>query len=141
MLPLRHVRLWRIVDVVLLLLVLLFAVTPAVWFLGDEVLSIPWLGNIDKWLHGLTFFALTLWYAGQYRPRSYWRIALGLLGFGMFIELCQRMLSYRTAEWLDMGANTVGIVIGLAIAIGGAGGWSLRVEDWYQERRAGSRFE
>ena len=141
MLPLRHVRLWRIADVVLLLLVLLFAVTPSVWFLGDAARTIPWLHSVDKWLHGLTFFALTLWYAGQYRPRSYWRIALGLLGFGMFIELCQRMLSYRTAEWLDMGANTVGIVIGLAIAVAGAGGWSQRVEDWYQARRAGSRFE
>lgn len=138
MLPLRHAHVWRTADVILLLLVLVFALTPAAWFLDDAARTISWMRNVDKWLHGLTFLALTLWYAGQYRPRSYWRIAIGLLGFGLFIELCQRMLSYRTADWLDMGANTVGIVVGLLVAMAGLGGWCLRLENWHASRRPGS---
>ena len=141
MLPLRHTRIWRIADVILLLSVLLFAVTPAAWFLDEAARSISWMRHLDKWLHGLTFLALSVWYAGQYRPRSYWRIAVGLLGFGMFIELCQRMLSYRTADLLDMGANTVGILIGLVIAMAGVGGWCLRLENWHTARRADSHLE
>jgi hypothetical protein len=138
MLPLRHARLWRIADVVLLLLVLSFALMPSVWFLGGSILQVPWLPHADKWMHGLTFLALTLWYAGQYRTRSYWRIALGLFAFGLFIEICQRMLSYRTAEWLDMGANTIGIILGLLVAIAGVGGWCLRVEDCHAARQGSS---
>lgn len=141
MLPLRHARVWRTADVVLLLLVLVFALTPAAWFLDDAARTISWMRNVDKWLHATTFLVLTLWYAGQYRPRSYWRIALGLIGFGMFIELSQRMLSYRTADWLDMGANTVGIIVGLLIAVAGVGGWCLRVERWHAERQTGSDLD
>lgn len=141
MLPLRHARLWRIADILLLLVVLIFAVTPATWFFDDAARKLSWAQNVDKWLHSLTFLMLTLWYAGQYRPRSYWRIALGLIGFGVFIELCQRMLSYRTADLLDMGANTVGIAFGLLIAVAGAGGWCLRIEEWHATRRASTRIE
>ena len=140
MLPLRHAHVWRIADVVLLVSVLVFALTPAAWFLDDAARTVSWMRNVDKWLHGMTFLALTLWYAGQYRPRSYWRIAVGLLGFGTFIELCQRMLSYRSADWLDMGANTAGIVLGLTIAVAGVGGWCQRVEAWYAGRQAGSKI-
>ena len=45
------------------------------------------------------------------------------------------MVSYRMAEWADVGANTIGIVVGLLIAMAGAGGWSLRVEDWHAARQ------
>ncbi|MBT8088568.1 MAG: VanZ family protein [Gammaproteobacteria bacterium] len=140
MLPLRHAHVWRIADVVLLVSVLVFALTPATWFLDDAARTGSWMRNVDKWLHGTTFLVLTLWYAGQYRRRSYWRIAVGLLGFGMFIELCQRMLSYRSADWLDMGANTAGIVLGLIIAIAGVGGWCQRVEAWHAARQTGSKI-
>jgi hypothetical protein len=58
-----------------------------------------------------------------------------MLAFGGFIELCQRMLSYRSAESLDLLADAVGIAMGLAIAAAGAGGWSLRLETWLAERR------
>lgn len=137
MLPLRHAQLWRIADFVLLLLVLVLAVTPATWFLDDAARTVSWMRNADKWMHGMTFVALTVWYAGQYRPQSYWRIALGLMSFGIFIELCQRMLSYRSADWLDAGANTAGIVVGLLIAAAGVGGWCQRVEDWHAARQTG----
>ena len=72
---------------------------------------------------------LAIWFAGQYRPRSYWRIALGLLVYGVLIELVQRMLSYRSAEWLDVAADMAGIMAGLLIAAAGLGGWSQRFEE------------
>ena len=72
----------------------------------------------------------------MYRPRSYWRIALGLFAFGVLIELLQRMVGYRSAEWLDVAADVAGIIVGLAVAAAGIGGWSLRLENWYQQRRA-----
>lgn len=136
MLPLNYAPRWRTASIVLLLAVLLAAITPAVWFWPDRVGLALWFGAVDKWAHAATFAALAVWFAGQYRARSYWRIAIGLIVFGLLIELCQRMVSYRTAEWFDVAADGIGIIIGLAIAIAGIGGWSLRFESWLINRRA-----
>jgi VanZ family protein len=90
--------------------------------------------DVDKWLHGITFVILALWFAGQYRPGSYWRIGIGLILFGFLIEGCQRLVTYRSADWFDIWADTAGIVVGLIIAMAGIGGWSLRIENWYMRR-------
>lgn len=137
MLPLRYARQWRLASIVLLLCVLLITLMPAVWFWPDRVHLITWLEAIDKWVHGITFVILALWFAGQYRPGSYWRIATSLLTFGALIEICQRFVSYRSAEWLDIAADAAGIMIGLAIAMTGIGGWCLHVENWYSKRQTG----
>ena len=141
MLPLRHARFWRVADLVLLFLVLLSALMPAVWFWNDKVGALTWFENADKWLHATTFLVLAIWFAGQYRRPSYWRIAVGLMLFGFLIEFCQLMVSYRSADWLDIGANTAGILVGLAVAMAGFGGWCLRVEDWYLARINGTGID
>lgn len=141
MLPLRHARFWRVADLVLLFLVLLSALMPAVWFWNDKVGALTWFENADKWLHATTFLVLAIWFAGQYRRPSYWRIAVGLMLFGFLIEFCQSMVSYRSADWLDIGANTAGILVGLAVAMAGIGGWCQRVEDWYLARINGTGID
>jgi VanZ family protein len=138
MLPLRYARRWRIASVVLLILVLVATLMPAVWFWSDRREFVTWFFGVDKWFHGVTFTLLAIWFAGQYRPRSYWRIGAGLIVFGLLIEGCQRLVTYRSAEWFDVAADSVGIIVGLAIALAGTGGWSLRIEDWYTRRTAGA---
>ena len=108
---------------------------PAVWPWPDRDSLYNWFDAIDKPTHAIVFAFLAVWFAGQYRPRSYWRIALGLLMFGLLIELCQRMLVYRSAEWLDVAADVVGIIGGLLIAAAGLGGWCQRVEARYMTER------
>jgi VanZ family protein len=141
MLPLRHARFWRIADVVLLCLVFLAALMPAVWFWDDKLKILSWLDYSDKFLHAATFLVLALWFTGQYRRPSYWRIAAGLMLFGCLIELCQLMISYRMADWADIAANTAGIIIGMTIAMAGLGGWSLRLEEWYSARQTGTGID
>lgn len=138
MLPLRHAPHWRVASVAMLVLVLIAAMVPAFWFFDDKASALSWFRNADKWLHAMTFLVLAVWFAGQYRPRSYWRIAAGLMLFGFLIEVCQLMVSYRTADWLDIGANTAGIAAGLVVAMMGVGGWCLRVEEWHLARTTGS---
>ena len=135
MLPLRHRRAWRIASGVLLLFVLAMTLMPAFWYWPDKGKLLNWFVHVDKWLHGITFLVLAAWFSGQYRPRSYWRIALGLILFGAFIEGCQRLVTYRSAEWFDLLANAAGILVGLMIALAGLGGWSLRLETWYHTRK------
>jgi hypothetical protein len=134
MLPLRYSRRWHAASMMLLLFVLAATMMPAVWFWSDRHAFLTWFVDADKWLHGITFVILALWFAGQYRPRSYWRIGVGLILFGFLIEGCQRLVTYRSADWFDIWADTAGIVVGLVIAAAGLGGWSLRIENWYLRR-------
>ena len=138
MLPLRYAGRWQAVSAVLLLAVLAGAVMPAVWLWPDRVRIVSWLDHIDKWAHLLVFAFLAVWFAGQYRRSAYWRIAAGLVGFGILIELCQGLISYRSAEWPDLGADVIGIAAGLSLALIGAGGWCLAAENWYARRTVNS---
>lgn len=138
MLPLRYGRRWQTASILLLLFVLLAAVMPAVWFWDDKVKVLTWIRWLDKWMHGVTFLALTIWFAGLYRVRSYWRVALGLLLFGLLIEICQKLVGYRTADPFDVAADTAGIAVGLVVAIAGAGGWCLALENRLSKRSAGA---
>ncbi len=126
MLPLNYPIRWRIAGVLLLLAVVAFAMAP--------VSNGPDWNVSDKWAHGVTFAILAIWYCGQYAPRAYVWIALGLLIFGALIEVGQSMLTYRTAELADLSADLLGIVAGITIALVGFGGWSLRVERWLQKK-------
>lgn len=129
MLPLRYTKSWQVAGILVLIGVLVAALSPAMPELQQAKLL------TDKSMHGLTFAFLTVWFSGQYARRSYWRLALGMLAFGGLIEVCQRMLTYRSAEAMDLVADTIGIAAGLLVALAGAGGWSLRLENWLHARQ------
>jgi VanZ family protein len=131
MLPLAYRRSWQIASFFLLFSVLAMALVPAMWLWPESAKGLWQIS--DKWLHGLTFVALVIWFSGQYPRRSYWKIAAGLLLFGALIEVCQSLLPYRSAESGDMFADVIGIVCGTIIAILGVGGWSMRAESWFRE--------
>jgi len=141
MLPLQYTRRWQAASLMLLLIVLAATLMPAVWFWSDRQSFITWFVNVDKWLHAMTFVVLALWFSGQYRPGAYWRVAIGLILFGVLIEFCQRLVTYRSAELFDLVADVGGIVVGLTIAATGIGGWSLRVEEWVARRNAGTESD
>jgi VanZ family protein len=131
-LALRYHRRWQIAGILVLLGVLLGTLIPAFW-LWPDVSRVAFFA-FDKWLHGITFAFLAVWFSGQYSRQQYLAIGAGLFSFGILIELCQRMVSYRTAELMDLAADTVGIAIGLGIALAGVGGWSLRFEERFARR-------
>ena len=135
MLPLQYARLWRVLSAVLLLFVLAAALAPSWWF-DTKAEALDWIEHADKWLHGLTFLALTLWFAGLVARRAWVQMAIGLLLFGLLIEAAQLFVGYRMGDWIDLAADALGILLGMAIAAAGLGGWGLRLEDWYSRRTA-----
>ena len=108
------------------------------WFWPNRREYVAWFIDADKWLHGITFVFLAIWFAGQYRPRSYWRIGVGLICFGFLIEACQRLVTYRSADWFDIVADVAGITVGIAVAMAGLGGWRLWIEDRLSNQKAGA---
>ena len=132
MLELRYAGVWRLLSALSLLLILTATLVPPHWLWPD---SLPFHVRVsDKWMHGITFTGLAIWFSGQYARSSYWRIAIGLLAFGVLIEVAQRAVVYRSAELMDLAADLAGITVGLLVALFGAGGWTPRFEDWLQNR-------
>lgn len=101
---------WRLLALLLVVIAWL-AFTPA----PPDTLDTGW----DKVNHALAFAALA-WVAelAAWPRRGHrWRIALGLLAWGVLIELVQGQLPTRSAEWGDVLADGVGIAIGLLLAL------------------------
>jgi VanZ family protein len=73
--------------------------------------------DADKLNHLLAFSALTLAGCLSRPPTSQpWLVVLvGMLLFGLFIEAVQSQLPARTAEWGDVLADSVGMLIGLLV--------------------------
>ena len=128
MLQLRFARSWIVAGGLILSVVLFMALTP--WFTA----SVPSVTQIDKWMHGLVFAFLAIWFTGQYARTAYAGIATGLAAYGALIEIGQALLPYRTAEWADLAADCLGILAGILIALALTGGWSQRAEAWLGNR-------
>jgi VanZ family protein len=85
----------------------------------------------DKWEHTIAYALLTLWFTGIYPKTSYWKIGGAMFVLGVAIEFAQGAMPFgRQADIRDIGANTLGIVIGLMLALIGVGGWAQKVESW-----------
>ena len=123
MLQLRRRRQWIALSLVLLAAVLVGSLQPNP---GPPVPS-----GFDKVEHLAAYILLSLWFTGLVARGRYWVVASGLLALGLLIEVLQwRMNLGRSAETLDMLANTLGVGVGITLALLATGGWAPRLESW-----------
>jgi VanZ family protein len=88
----------------------------------------------DKILHVGGYFALAFWFGGLLLRRHYFALGIGLLVLGGAIEVMQAsMAAGRSGDFVDLAANGLGVVLGLAAATSGLGEW-MRV---FEQRLAG----
>jgi len=103
-------RQWQMLLFVLIGVVFYLAVTPA----PPKTIDLGW----DKLNHLVAFAALT--FAGRLgfpgERRVVWAVLLGMLALGGLIEIAQYFVPGRSCEWLDLGADALGIVCGGASA-------------------------
>ena len=72
-------------------------------------------GVSDKFMHFITYFILSSWFSLIVEKRkSLLRVCIGLILYGIMIELVQGMTIYRSAEFADAIANSLGVFVGLA---------------------------
>ena len=78
----------------------------------------------DKWQHGLAFASLCLLAFAAYPQEKWWKIALGILGYGVLIELSQWAFGVgRQADFWDVVADSIGICAALLLL--GAIKWGI----------------
>jgi len=102
---LKLVRLWYLLGGVMLLLVGAVSLMP-----------VPDVGVNDKFSHLVTYFILGGWFGllATNRVSLGWTI-IGLIAYGMLIELLQGMTAHRYAEWGDVLANAGGTMAGILL--------------------------
>ena len=90
----------------------------------------PILPGLDKLSHTLAFGALAFTGQMAFDRRTAW-LVIGLFSFGAAIEVFQALTPGRFASMADLLANTIGMVLGLAVVrflspLGGSVGRSPR---------------
>ena len=120
---LRHPRFWLVIGWLLVMAAIVVSLVP-----GQ---ALPHLGVSDKLEHTTTYAALTLWFAGLYPRARYVWIGFWMFALGVGIEFAQGAMQLgRQRDYLDVIANSVGIGLGLTLAIIGLGNWAQWVEAW-----------
>ena len=71
----------------------------------------------DKAQHALAFGVLTLLGFAAF-PAHGARVVLGLVLYGVGIELAQRAVGWRYGEWQDVVADSVGVMLAVALRRG-----------------------
>ena len=100
----------------------IFAIGITLGIIGLSLLKVPSTGinvkNIDKAYHSLAYFTLAIsWLFTFYKkPNKKYVIVVICILFGIIIEVLQMYLTtYRTGEYLDVLANSIGVLIALII--------------------------
>lgn len=118
---LRYPRFWMLGGLGMALIITFLSLMP------NEQLPDP--GVSDKVSHILAYVALALWFGGILGRRSYLRIVLVLMAYGVLIELLQGWMGWgRHAELLDLCADAAGIAAGLLLAVTPVGQWARWLE-------------
>lgn len=92
--------------------------------------------NADKLEHALAYCLLMLWFSQVYvrRMRRLFTAAL-LVAMGITMEFLQGMTGYRSFEYADMLANSVGVLLGWAWARTALGNFGRALETRLTKRQ------
>jgi VanZ family protein len=103
---------WR--KLLLTVWVLALGLVTVLALLPVEHLQLPVFDWWDKAQHALAFAVLTggaclLW------PRATVRVVVGMIAYGAALELAQWAVGWRFAEWSDLLADAVGVVVAVGL--------------------------
>lgn len=92
-----------------------------------SLLPVPDMGGSDKLLHFAAYAGLSAGFALLVRnlSRLLW-VVFGLVLYGVALEFLQGLTGYRLMDIADMLANTVGVVVGVAV-------WFTPLPIWFRK--------
>ncbi|HEX6999235.1 MAG TPA: VanZ family protein [Gammaproteobacteria bacterium] len=120
MLELRYPWVWLALGWALVVTVCVGSLVPGKVLQGVSI--------SDKLMHAGSYCVLMVWFAGLYRRKVHWLIALTLFLLGLGLDLLQGRTATRSFDLLDVGANAGGVLFGLALSLWLLEGWCQRVE-------------
>ena len=88
----------------------------------------------DKLEHVAAYAGLMAWFGGMFRRVSQLKVGVALVVLGGGLELLQGLTPTRTPDVLDLAADTVGVLIGLALSMTVLTRWCQRIENMFPVR-------
>ncbi len=85
----------------------------------------------DKVMHVLTFVLLTVWFGALQTQRArsaQIKLVAALFFYAIAIEVLQSFTTYRSAEFADLVADLIGILLGGILLRLGMSGWPAFIE-------------
>ena len=93
----------------------------------------PLFPQLDKLQHAGAFFVLSFWCYALVERRAYLRVTLVMIAVGAGIEVAQGVMALgRSAEWLDLVADVVGVLMALGVSLVQRESWFAKAETWLQ---------
>lgn len=119
---------WLASGTALVLLVTWLCLRPSA---GTE----QWFPHADKVQHAAAFLGLGGLLLALFERRHYAVACIALLVFGGAIEVAQYLMPYgRSAEWADLAADGLGIVLAALVSLAIQESWLQRIERWLGAR-------
>lgn len=104
--PLRLKKLWLSIGWSLVIAVIILSLIP------PPPPIMPSITYGDKIQHFVAYFILMGWFAQLYHtPQQRLQYMVGFLLLGGLLELLQGVNGIRTADWIDMFANSFGVCL------------------------------
>lgn len=127
---LHYARFWLAIGLAMLLMVLTLSLVS----LPKDLTRFLWS---DKLLHGIAYAGLMGWFAQLYK-HDFVRIVLllGLVAFGVGVELLQALTPTRQFEYVDMIANASGVLLAWALSYTFFGNILERFESLFRPKAA-----
>ena len=88
----------------------------------------------DKGEHIVAYVGLMVWFGGMFRRTLQPWVAIALVVLGGVLELLQGLTPTRTPDVLDLEADTIGVLIGLALSMTVLTRWCQRIENAFPLR-------
>jgi len=115
---------WLAAGTALVLLVTWLCLRPSV---GSQ----QWFPHADKVQHAAAFLALGGLLLALVERARYAAVCLALLVFGGAIEVAQYLMPYgRSAEWADLAADGLGVLLAALVSLSIQESWLQRIERW-----------
>ena len=99
-----------IIFILKILFALALASVTVLALLPVELLTLPVFNWWDKAQHALAFGVLSLLGFAAF-PARLWPVALGMVLYGVAIELAQLAVGWRFGEWQDVLADITGVMV------------------------------
>jgi VanZ family protein len=118
---LRYRRSWLTGGIAMVLIITVVCLLPST--------ELPSTGLSDKTEHFLAFGALAFWFGSIVVRRDLPWVFVAVVAFGGLIEFLQSAMGLgRQGDLLDLAAESIGVAIGVLLALTPLGRWSLWVE-------------
>ena len=99
-----------IVSILKIIFALALASVAVLALLPIELLTSPMFNWWDKAQHALAFAVLSMLGFAAF-PERLGRVALGMVLYGVAIELAQLAVGWRFGEWQDVLADITGVIV------------------------------